>query len=122
MRLSRVLLFAVLLHSPVVLADGQFFSGNALYNEMQRHTMDSDAFLMGYIGGAHDAWRAFKFYCSPRNATLGQMTDVVKMYILAHPEFRHFDADVLVSQALRNAWPCPPGEGKGDTQSQGGGL
>lgn len=45
-------------------------------------------------------------FCSPDSATPAQAKDIVKAYLVAHPERRHGPAGGLTGWALRKAWPC----------------
>jgi hypothetical protein len=62
--------------------------------------------LMGYIQGVHDIGTDYRAICSPPSATAGQIAEVVIKYLRAHPEKLHLGGEVLISQALREAFPC----------------
>ena len=47
-----------------------------------------------------------KFYCIPNNVTQGQVLDVIVKFLEDHPQNRHQNATVLISVALRDAFPC----------------
>ncbi len=55
---------------------------------------DSNSFLICAPGG-------------PGGVTQGQFTDIVKKYLNDNPAQLHRDADVLVLDALTQAFPCP---------------
>lgn len=46
-------------------------------------------------------------YCTPVNATNGQIKDVVVQHLRTDPAHRHLDASILVVGALAKAFPCP---------------
>jgi hypothetical protein len=55
-----------------------------------------------------------KPYCVPKNATLGQATDVFCKYLLENPKDRNESASYLADQAFRDGWPCRIRGGAGD--------
>ncbi len=78
----------------------------------------------GYVFGAldgHEYFRALgelnylKFphwqrYCTPPEATVGNLVGAVVHYIEVHPEERHLPAPLLVYSGLQEAFPCPAPE------------
>lgn len=94
---------------------GSFVNGNGL---LEMCTVDREDALYfqkvarcsGYVAGIADAlannpvnrYRA----CLPKQATVGQITDVVKLQLERHPELRHMAAAGLVAEALSIAFPC----------------
>ncbi len=44
--------------------------------------------------------------CIPGKATLGQITDIVGLYLENNPQTRHLGAATLVGLALAGAFPC----------------
>ena len=44
--------------------------------------------------------------CGPPEVTLQQIVDIVRRFLAAHPEDRHFSAESLVADAIAEAFPC----------------
>jgi Rap1a immunity proteins len=71
-----------------------------------------DAVCLGYIEATADlvelgplpiiGWRA----CFPDKVSVGQLEDVVVLFLEKHPEIRHAAAGGLVGEALAKAFPC----------------
>lgn len=87
------------------MAHAGFLTGNKLYEGMISEQTVERLYALGYITGVHDALEQTN-HCSPSNATAGQVRDVVRRYLDQNPEFRNFDADILIRIALSKAWPC----------------
>jgi hypothetical protein len=82
-------------------------------NELFKHCTTPNrgrAVCEAYIDGAVDAFSASDDtgICMPGSATYGQADGIVRKYLMAHPESRHFAASLLIMWALQEAWPCPP--------------
>jgi len=60
----------------------------------------------GYVAGIHDAWFGQAF-CTPEDASLGQVAEVVHLWLKNHPDDRSYSAESLVLAALHESWPCP---------------
>jgi hypothetical protein len=86
-------------------AQAEFYDGNALYEEM-RGTAIEKAMALGYIMGAADAFRGISF-CPQDNVTSGQLNDMVRRYLIANPDKRHYSADSIVIHVISGNWPCP---------------
>ena len=88
---------------------GTFLNGNKLKTDCaQKDGFFDNGFCMGYIIGVADN-RSF-YICSPGGSggvTAAQYTDIVKKYLNDNPAQLHRDADVLVLDALTQAFPCP---------------
>jgi hypothetical protein len=69
--------------------------------------------LYFYIGGVMDNETttvkdpSSRWYCAPQGSTLKQAADIACQYMKEHPGERHYTASVLVTFALKKAWPCP---------------
>ncbi|WP_395622143.1 Rap1a/Tai family immunity protein [Sphingomonas daechungensis] len=104
-------------------ADSQVYVGNHMSyvsgNELFRQCEDKEPFgqtiCAGYVAGAVDALEFARginpkavAICLPQNpaAERGQLTDVVRAYLAAHPERRQLGAATLTFMALRQAFPC----------------
>ena len=60
----------------------------------------------GYVAGVHDAFIGQTF-CTPTDASLGQVAEVVHLWLKNHPDDRSYSAESLVLAALHESWPCP---------------
>ncbi len=94
-------------------AQAEFMDGNKLLSDMQGTTTDQ-IHSIGYVVGVADAIRGV-VYCPPSNVTAGQLTDMVKNYLINTPAIRHNTGDRIVSHVLKMMWPCP-------TRPQGTGV
>ncbi len=83
-----------------------FLDGNKLLSDMNSETYSGKAIALGYVIGVHDSFDTLLF-CTPENASQGQMRDVVKKYIENNPSSRHKSADILIVNALKQDFPCP---------------
>lgn len=45
-------------------------------------------------------------HCIPTGVTYAQTADVIEKWLRDNPDKRHIYANVLISVALRQAWPC----------------
>ena len=61
--------------------------------------------LMGYVVGVGEVLDGVAS-CLPKGASVGQITAVVQKYLHAHPEKWNEPAKDIVSQALKQAFPC----------------
>ena len=92
-----------------------FETGNGLWRDCGSRTEgDPPGYCLGSVAGIADAEsyeaannKTPPRYCHPNDATLGQITDVVRLYLEKHPEERDASAASLVVYALREAFPCP---------------
>jgi len=76
------------------------------------------SFCVGYILGNHDTdymvqmleehekITLMKHACSPSNASTAQAVRIVVKYLRDNPERLHMPASVLVTDAIRSAFPC----------------
>lgn len=108
------LIVALCLSADVSLAD--FFDGNGVYRffEMCEKFKNGDKSIenywncgisKGYVAGVHDTLIGQAF-CTPADASLGQVEDVVYLWLKDHPDVRSYSAESLVIAALQEAWPC----------------
>lgn len=90
------------------------FSGNTLLRMCEAR----DAYCSGYIHGVVETLKLHSDFnaalkdekptiCIPGSATVGQMVDVVKMYLIEKPSIRHMHAQIHIGNAVTQAWPCP---------------
>jgi hypothetical protein len=114
----RAILVAVVLSSLVaggwparVEARLSITDGNALFDRCQGDDPDERerdtkvALCTGYVVGVADALDETSFCLSP-GVTAAQIRDVVKFYLRDHPERRHYGASSLVTDALKEKFPC----------------
>jgi hypothetical protein len=95
---------------------GAFYDGNKLLQYCSPgDTPTHQGICIGYIAGLADALSSpgasingLKA-CIPTGVKQGQVMDVAINYLKAHPETRHYTADSLVAQALRDVFPCKGG-------------
>jgi hypothetical protein len=85
-------------------AHAEFWDGNKLFQSING-SIGEQMMAMGYVTGVADAYRSREFCPSP-NVTIGQITDVVKLYLERNPAMRHFTADAVTAVALSAVWPC----------------
>jgi hypothetical protein len=97
-------LIASLLFVPCM-ANAEFMDGNTLLSKMNDSDVIPRAVSLGYVQGVIDVFVRTKV-CPPQNITAGQARDVVKSYLEANPGIRHKTADLLVTDALKQVWPC----------------
>ena len=97
-------------------AEADYLTGNELHWRCSGSDPVDRVLCMGYISGAASVLIDVDPFIARPTGTgtrlcvpqvpLGQMVDVVKVYLVAHPEKRHEAAWALVSFALREAFPC----------------
>lgn len=75
-------------------------------------------FCVGYVSGVHDAdfmvqmledhekVALMKHACPPSNASTDQAVRIVVKYLRDNPERLHMPASVIVTDAVRSAFPC----------------
>jgi hypothetical protein len=80
--------------------------------ELEKSVENSDrepfraAFGMGFVLGVWDSYD----HATPKEVSLEQMCRVVAKHLREHPERLHLKADMLVRQALSDAFPLPSGK------------
>ena len=97
-------------------ANAYFVDGNKLFDDCKNYASEgqSKSFLSGtcagYIAGVVDsAVDANTAFCVPQGPTgvrVAQLVDVAKAYLRDHPEKRHLSAWRLVTDALKEKFPC----------------
>lgn len=86
-----------------------FFNGNKLLGMMDGSPTEI-AIAMGYIAGVADLASTNNQACFGNGGvSIGQLRDLVKRYLEAAPEVRHYDADILVSVVYAKHFPCKKG-------------
>ena len=91
-------------------------TGGLLHEACSENTPQSGMFCIGFIQGvlnsAYDvgsggvAWRVFGPVCFPPTVSMGQLVEVAKKSLLAHPERWHYPASDLVAGAMEDAFSC----------------
>ena len=106
MRLMMLLVTAGLLW-PVSAFSGGFYSGNDLYAKCTAPEGSLDrVYCIGIMAGLADAFETDGTTCLPKNASVGQVMDVVVNYLRDHPDGRHFAMAREAELALNSAFPC----------------
>ncbi len=91
-----------------------FFDGNILAKDMVEYEKDNNdnstnmytvGEYAGYVIGVADATGGI-IWCDPGNVTVGQIIKIVSKYLHNNPEKLHLYAYSLVTQALKEAFPC----------------
>ena len=87
-----------------------FFDGNNLHNWLvQKEKSNVPSYVSGlfdgYVAGVVDAGDGLVF-CTGSGVTAGQNSAVVAKYINNNPEKWNKNADLLVVDALKKAFPC----------------
>lgn len=93
-------------------AHAEFLSGNDLSKWLGDEKLAPAA--TGYIIGAADTLHGI-IHCRPQSVTAQQVIEIVRKNIQLYPERLHLSADSVVTEALKQLWPCPdrrrpPGE------------
>lgn len=84
-------------------AHAEFMNGNMLLSRMNGDWSDK-TYALGYVAGVADALHGIIF-CPPVGFTVGQLSDMTKIYLDRNPQDRHMSADSFVRAALLN-FPC----------------
>ena len=77
-------------------------------NELIRACEGDSTLCLGYVTGVSDGvtWLHPKAFCVPDEVKNTQLVRVVTRYLQENPKTLHRAAQILVSDALRRAWPC----------------
>lgn len=109
----RVLAVFVTVMMPQLMLADAYLDGSSLYARCTGTADDGMMMCLGYVTGITDAMTSnnlkvndFKI-CLPQRSSNFQSRDVAVKFLRDHPEWRHFPAADLVSQALKDAFPCP---------------
>jgi hypothetical protein len=77
-------------------------------NELLSQCLAQDAMsvvCVAYVRGVVDTMQIIGGMCIP-DVVIGQVRDVGIRYLIAHPESRQRAAMLLLSAAIKEAWPC----------------
>lgn len=89
-----------------------FFDGNELYRQCTEHDIRSQSVCIGYVMAISDILYSVpgsdngNTSCNRRGVTSGQIMEIVIKYLEKHPEKRHWDGNILVSEAIFQTFPC----------------
>ena len=87
-----------------------FYSGNDLKRKVNSTEPIDLGFSYGYISAVSDSLYKNRIsgfqMCLPKEVELGQLIDVVKIFLDTHPNLLHHTASSLVAKALQDAYPC----------------
>ncbi|TNH40942.1 Rap1a/Tai family immunity protein [Paracoccus haeundaensis] len=90
--------------------DGFYMMGNDLYEGCtDSHSGVAEYVMAVFDYSSHVAWTHKAMdarLCSADGVKSSQLRDVVCMYLQNNPTTRHEEAASLVSQAIREAYPC----------------
>lgn len=110
-----VTIFALFISAPLSAQQGQrliFWSGNDLYYSCGKSApLDQYAACHAYIRAVSDSNEVNRVdlglpQCLPDRINSGQLVDVVRAYLEAHPAIRHRPAATLAQWAIYEAF-CP---------------
>ena len=79
---------------------------NICTSYVERPASTLEGMCIGYVVGVISVVKYMNYFCLPVKSTHSQATLVVKKYLAEHPEKLHLDADGLVLEALKEAFPC----------------
>jgi hypothetical protein len=119
LKLLGALLIAALVSAPAQAGEKEksVWTGNNLINACRESTTGStktsafeQGICLGTVAGLMGVGRHLKpelSFCPPPNASFAQATRVLVKYMDANPEQLHKTLNVLIVNALQEAWPCP---------------
>ena len=100
-------LLVTLLFIPVT-ANAEFWTGNRLYERLTSTDVSERVQALGYVMGVYDV-AVHVLFCPPgseTNITAGQIRDMSTNWLANNPHRRNESAEKLVTEALRQVWPC----------------
>jgi hypothetical protein len=83
-------------------AEGAYFDGHELLGSCDAGIDHCE----GYIAGVADVLSAQQAICLPRGASRKDIVYIATQYLRTHVAEKRFRASNLVTQALRDAYPC----------------
>jgi hypothetical protein len=112
-RVSRVIAMFIAILSCLLVGEAKadFTSGNELWDACQANLATEPikaTFCIAYIVGAGETFRALNggYYCVPDNVPNGQLIEIVKLYLWAHPEKRQDSAPTPITLAFKKNSPA----------------
>lgn len=99
-------LLVALLMVPAM-AYAEFWTGNNLYDRMTSSEVTERIQALGYVMGVFDVYVNITF-CpgSQSGITAGQIRDMAVAWLGANPTQRNRNAEVLLNEIFKQAWPC----------------
>lgn len=91
------------------LANGDFKSGNVLYEQCMNARLLASQYIVGVSDAetmTADVFGRKSLICYPDNVIVQQVTDIACNYLQQHPERRSYTAASNVVGALTIAFPC----------------
>jgi hypothetical protein len=96
---------------------GLKLSGNQFLTRCQSELFFSQGMCIGYLTGISDGLALVNTFtkgtkniwapiCMPEKVPVSQLRSVILKYLKDHPERRHEGITILVTDAMRKAWPC----------------
>jgi Rap1a immunity proteins len=88
---------------------------NMLYDKSVGKALSyTRGFFDGYTAGVENTNTVLEVkVCIPQGVTNKNIYDVVRKYLVEHPEELHQPAPTLIMKAIQNAWPCKESPEKG---------
>ena len=109
-KIKKIIIFLVVLLISFNVFATSFYSGNDLKRKVNSTDPFESGFSYGYISAVSDSLYKSRIagfqMCLPKEVELGQLIDVVKIFLDTHPNLLHFTASSLVAKALQDAYPC----------------
>ena len=108
----RALVLVILLAQSTNLMAGGVFTGENLLDTCESNVAMSSGICAGYITGVAAGAALMRElggmpgHCRPDGVNNSQLVEAVVVFLRAHPEARHEQAQLLVFNALSAAWPC----------------
>lgn len=92
---------------------GNAFRENCADQTPGYHPVECSTYVMGFNEAVDVSQQAAAFgikVCIPKEATAGQLTDVILAYIESHPADRHQPTKLLAYYAFGQAYHCATGK------------
>ena len=106
-------LLATLLFVPVM-AHAEFWTGNNLYDRLSSSDVLERVQALGYVMGVYDVYVHVTFCpVNQSSITAGQIRDMAAGWLAANASTRHRNAEALLNDMFRQAWPCRNRNNKG---------
>ena len=112
----KKLVLTLILFTPIfAYAADETMDGNKLLMMIESSNTKERLFSRGYVVGVIDALTFSKvvlksngLICIPENGpiTYTQVEDITHNYLKANPNKRHFLAQILIANAINDAFPC----------------
>lgn len=100
--MKRILTAAALLAA--ISAQASFFTGNDLL-DLLGGTEAKRGLAIGYIMGSFDVGDQV-VHCVPPGVKPMQLVDIIKKFLIEHPEHRHIPGDAAITGIIAGTFPC----------------